>query len=610
MVNRNIGLCLAVVLVLLLPAAAQVGVGDLDMKGSGLVSADYNGDYGNQMESSHGLGLGGAASLAGSYYNPNFLNFNLSPYYNQSRANSQYQSISDASGFNSGVGIFSGSNFPGSINFAQSYNSEGNFGVPGLANYTTQGDSQTFGINWGEHVPDMPTLSAFYQRGSNEYSIYGANENGSSKFQGFGVNSGYSLAGFGLGAFYSDSVSHSLIPQVLDSQGTETSQSNSDAFGFSATHALPMHGSWSAVFSRSDFDSDLEGYGYNGIIDTLDTNAGAQPTAKLHLSVSADYSSNLTGTLYESLIPAGSASLLTVPNQNQPSHSLDIMGSASYALLPNLQAQAFAERREQYFLGENFTSNSYGGGASCGRKLAGGNFNAVVNVFDTTNDNTNSNTLAFTTTANYNRHIGLWNVSGAFSYAQNANTLLVTYTTSNYSFSGSASRSFGRLLWTGSASFARSGLTNQPDTKSASQSYSTSIGYRQWITLSGAYSDSSGNGLLTAAGLTTTPLPVIVPSSVLTLYSGKGYSVGLGSSLARRLTVGASFADATSNTMNQGIGSWNQNQVATALVQYQFRQMGFTAGYSRLLQGFSASGLPPALVTSYSVGISRWFNFF
>lgn len=610
MVKRNIGLCLAVVLVLLLPTAAQVDVGDVSMKGNGIVSFDYNGDYGNQSESFHGLGFGGTGSLTGSYYSPNFLNFNFAPYYNQSRANSEYQSISDASGFNSGVGIFSGSNFPGSLNFAQAYNSEGNFGVPGLPNYTTHGDSRTFGINWGEHVPDLPTLSAFYWRGSNEYSIYGANENGSSAFQGAGVNSGYSIAGFGLAAFYSESASHSLIPQVLGSEGTETSQSNSNSFGFSAGHALPMRGSWSAVFSRSDVNSNFEGYGYSGIIDTFNTNAGAQPTNKLHLSVSADYSSNLTGTLYESLIPAGGGSILAVPDQNQPSHSLDIMGSASYALLPNLQAQAFVEHRQQYFLGETFAANSYGGGASYGRILAGGNFNAVLNVFDTTNDNTNSNTLAFTTMANYSRYIGVWHVSGAFSYAQNASTLLVTYTTSNYSFTGSVNRGFGRLLWSGSASFARSGLTDQPDTKSASQSYSTSIGYSHWITLSGSYSDSSGNGLLTAAGLTTTPLPVIIPSSLLTLYSGKGYSFGLGSSPARRLTIGASYADATSNTMSQGTGSWNKNRTATALVQYQFRQMGFTAGYTRLLQGFSASALPPAVVTSFSVGVSRWFNFF
>ena len=94
---------------------------------SGTVSAGYSADYGNKIDSSHGLSLGGNATASGYYYNPNFVSFNLSPYYGQSRANSNFQSISDSSGVNLSSSIFSGSHFPGSISYAKAYNSQGQF---------------------------------------------------------------------------------------------------------------------------------------------------------------------------------------------------------------------------------------------------------------------------------------------------------------------------------------------------------------------------------------------------------------------------------------------------------------------------------------------------
>ena len=45
--------------------------------------------------------------------------------------------------------IFSGSQFPGSISYSTVYDSTGNFGVPGLANYTTHGNGDTLGLSWG-----------------------------------------------------------------------------------------------------------------------------------------------------------------------------------------------------------------------------------------------------------------------------------------------------------------------------------------------------------------------------------------------------------------------------------------------------------------------------
>ncbi len=596
-------------LLLVLPARGQVQAGDFSMNLNGTLSAGYNADYGNLVTSSHSLALGGAGTLSGYYYDPNFVSFNLSPYYNQSRANSSYQSISDASGFNFSSGIFGGSHFPGSINYAKAYNSEGNYAIPGLANFTTHGNSDTFGINWSESLPDMPSLSAGFQMGSSQYSVYGTNDEGNSAFHSFNLHSAYTLVGFHLGAYYSQGAAHSLIPQVVEGQPQTETHSDSSGYGFNVAHALPLRGSFQAGINRSEVGSDFAGYSYNGNVDTITTAASVQPTNKLHLSVNADYSDNLTGVLYQALLGAGGVVPGLTPNQE--SHSMDFTGSASYAFLPNLQTQAFAERRVQYFLGKNYGGNSYGGSATYGHGLLGGTVNAALTVSDNTVDNANINALGLSTTVNYSRRILGWNVVGSFGYAQNVQTLLVTYMSSFYNYSGSVRRRFGKLTFSAGASAARTGLTAQPGTESSSQGYNSSVGYTRWITLSGSYSKSSGNALQTAAGLATVPIPSpLLPSGLLVLYGGKSYSVGLGSSPLRRLTVSASYGKANSNTFSDSLASWNQSEIFNTLFQYQFRKMYLTGGYSRLEQGFSASGVPPSNVSSFYIGVSRWFNFF
>jgi len=608
--TQKAGWGLAGLLLFLLPSAAQVQVGDnVNLHLNGMLSSGYTGSYGDLIESSHSLGLGGYGALSGFYYDPNFMTFDLSPYYNQSRDNSNSQSLSAASGFNFASGVFSGSHFPGSISYSQSYNSTGNFGVPGLANFTTHGNSDTFGINWSALVPNLPTLSVGYQRGSSQYSIYGTSSDGNNSFQGFNVRSGYTVDGFNLSAYYTNTTSQAQFPELFsNSQQIEATHSDNQSYGFGAGHLLPLRGQFSLNVNRSEMNDNFDGYGYSGTVDTVSGAAGIQPINKLHLSFAANYSDNLTGTLYQSAINAGA--IVLQPNQYSSSHSTDFTGTASYAFLPNLQAQAYAERRTQYFLGENFGANSYGGGVTYSHGLLGGNWNAVVMATDNTVDNSNLSSLGLTANTTYSRYFGAWYVDGSFGYAQNAQTLLITYTTSYYNYAAHVRRRFGKLIWTSGASFSRSGLTAQPGTATSSEGYSTSLGYKNWITATGSYAKSNANGLLTATGLTPTPLPVIIPSNLLILYGGQSYSAGLSSAPVRGFTLSGNFAHAISNTLSTGVGSWNKTELYNLLAQYQFRKMYFTGGYDRLLQGFSASPTAPASISSFYAGVSRWFNLF
>ncbi len=600
---------LAGILLLGFPAAAQVEYGDLSMNLNGNLAAGYSATYGNLIDSSHNMTFAGNGALSGSYYNPNFLSFNLAPYYDQSRANSNYQSISAASGFDFSSGIFSGSHFPGSITYSKSYNREGNFAVPGLADYTTYGNSSTFGVNWSELIPDWPSLSVGYQQGNNQYSVYGTNDTGSSEHRSFNLRSSYLLEGFSLSSYYAKGTSGSLIPQVLaNAPQSQESTSDSSGYGFSIGHSLPMRGQFSSNFDRSDVHSDYLGYKYDGTIDTINASVSAQPTNKLHLAAGANYSDNLAGVLYQSILPATGTVLAA--NQ-QSSHAMDLQGSASYNFLPNLQTQVYVDRRTQHFLGEDSGATGYGAGVSYAHDLLGGSLSGSVFLIDNTIDHSDQSSLGLSTSVGYNRRIGDWSFGGSFSYAQNVQTLLIMYTNSYYNYSLNVRRKFTRrLVWSASAGFSRTGLTAQPNTGNSSQSYSTGFGYGHWISVNGSYSKADGHGLISGGGITPVPLPPVVPDNLLILYGGRSYSFSVSSTPVRRLTVAAGFSKANSNTFNAGLGSWNSVEQFNTLFQYQFRKMYFTGGYARLVQGFSASGTPPSQVSSFYIGVSRWFNFF
>jgi hypothetical protein len=591
-------------------AQGQLKLGENSMNLNGTLSGGYNGDFGNLIPSDHSMSFGGAGTLSGFYYDPNFLSYTISPYVNQARDNSSFQSISDASGVNINTSIFAGSKFPGSINYAKADNSEGNFAIPGLANYTTHGNSDTFGISWAEMVPNLPSLSASFQMATNQYSIYGSNDNGSTNSRSFSLRSAYMLEGFNLSAYFSDGDSHSDIPQVLQgSTQAETATSSSRNYGFAVGHALPLHGGFSANVNRSDVDSDFLGYSYNGTIDTYTGTAAFQPTQKFHFSVSTNYSDNLSGTLFQAITSAGG--LITPPAQGQSSNSLDVQGNTSYSIMANMQALGSVDHREQSFLGKDYSADSYGGGITYGRVLLGGNFNSAGTVTENRISTSSSNELGFSGTVNYNKRFDGWTAGVFANYAQNVQTLLITYMSSFYGYGGNIRRRWGKFGWTAGTSFNKTGLTEQAGTSSSGESYNTSIGYSKWINLNGTYSKANGTGIETGAGLaeTPTPQPVLSPADLIT-FGGKSYSAGLASNPKRRLTIAGSFARAYGNSNVLGVLSANNTEQINVLLQYQFRKMYLTGGYSRLNQGFSASGTPPEKISAFYFGVSRWFNFF
>ena len=578
------------------------------LSAGGLFTFGYSGDYGDVVSSQHGLTFGVDGRLAGYYYNPNFISFTATPYYNQSRDNSSYQSLTGASGISSTVDLFRGSHFPGSVSYRYDRNSSGTFGLTGQPNFTTIGKGQGFGINWSALIPNLPTLSVGYSQGDGSGTIYGTSEQTNSSTRLFNVRSGYEIAGFRLNAFFDRNSLNSKFPEFLAGQSESVQESTGNDVGVGAQHNLPLNGQFYANYNRSSADTNYfssTGQSSNTSSytdDIVNTGASFHPTQKLSLNVTENYTSNLNGYLAQSLTGTGTAE----PGLSLGSgaHSSTMGGGATYQFTNNLSATSQATYYDQEYFGKNYTGTYLSGTVNYGKRLFD-MFTFSGSVIDSSNGQ-GTNALGFVGNVNFFHRFKGWQTSGVFSYAQNVQSLLLTYTTSYYSYSANVHRRLpAGLQWTAAFNGTHSGLTNYEGTSSQSEGYSTSLGSRKY-NLTANYTHSTGISLLGASGF----IPVTGTPGVndFITFGGSSYGGGISVTPIRRLVVSGSFNRAISNTIGQTI-SHNNTEIFNGQLQYHLRRIGLQAGYTRFTQGISAVGAP-ANTTAYFVGISRWFDFF
>lgn len=605
-VNRIVEL---MVLLMAQLAAAQLAIGDNTKLNAGaLFTFGYSGAYGDEVPSTHGLDFGVDGRLSGYYYNPNFLSFTATPYYNQSRANSNYQSLTGASGVNGTANLFSGSHFPGSVSYHYDANSTGTFGLAGQPNFTTYGKSQGFGINWSALLPNLPTLSVGYSQGSGHSTIYGTDQQANSSTRLFNLHSNYDVAGFRFNGYFDHNSINSQFPEFLAGQQEALQDSTGHDFGFGAQHSLPLHGLFSVNYSRATANSDyLSNAGQNtnnsSYTDSSETAvASFHPTTKLSLNVTQNYTDNLTGYLTQNLVGTG----ISEPGLNlgSGSHSSTVGGGATYQFNAFLSAQAQATYYDQYYFGKSYTGSYLSGTVNYGRRILN-MFTFSASVIESSNGQGN-NAVGFVGTVNFYRSLGRWQTSGQFTYAQNVQTELVTYTTSYYNYSANVHRSLpGGIQWTAAFNGTHSGLTNYQGTTNHSEGYSTSLGMRRF-SVNGLYVKSSGLSLL-GAGVLVTPTPTPGLNNFIS-FGGSSYGGGISATPVRRMVISGSFSRAISDTI-ASTTSHNNTEIFNAQLQYHLRRIGLQSGYTRFTQGVSAIGVP-ANNTSYFVGITRWFDFF
>jgi hypothetical protein len=595
-------------------AKAQVKVGDdVTMRMSGLLTGGYSGSYGDQISSSHSLDFGADAQITGDYYSPNFLNFSILPYYNRSAANSALQSLTNSSGVDASANLFSGGRFPGFVNYHYAKDSTGNFGAVGAPNFTTIGTSQGFGIGWSALIPDKPTLSVSYAQGSGNGTLFGTNDESASSTKTFSARSSYNYAGWNLGAFYTYTNIHSNYPEFLSGvQGDNLSHSDGNDFGVSGSHKLPWNGSAALNFTHFSYSND-----YNANLTSTDNhtnysmnqetaNFTFRPTAKLGLFFTQNFDSDLNGLLYQNLLSNGGG--LPIIQTSTQSFSSTLAGGASYAITPNLYSTAQLTYYNQAYLGKTYQGSYFSGTLGYSKRFLR-TFNFSGTVIESSNKFSN-NSLGFIGNVNAFHNFGPWQFSGNFSYAQNVQTILVTYTNSYYNYGANLHRRLSSSMqWTVSANGSHSGFNNQSDSSTHSESFSTSLALRH-LTFAATYGQSTGQSLLTSTGIQPIPPTPGLPSGDLIVYNGKSYGGSIGITPIRRLTITGSYSHAVSDTLASDIFSRNRTEIFYSQMQYRLRRINLLAGYTKFSQGISAAGTPPGNQYSFFIGVSRWLNFF
>jgi hypothetical protein len=612
---KMIAKCASGLLLLMLAqgSRAQVQIGDdLRMNLSGLLNGGYTGNYGDQIPSSHSLEAGGSAQLNGSYYNPNFINFSVDPYYNQSRANSSFQSLTDSSGVNATANFFTGTRFPGYASYSYTRNSTGTFGLLGNPSFTTVGNGQGFGVGWSALLPDWPTFSVSYSQGEGNGTVFGTNEESNSSTHTLNIRSSYQVAGWRLNAQYTHLNIRSNYPSFLGGeQGNNFSDAGGNDFGINANHALPWHGSVALTFNHStytgDFGSTFEDKTgvTNYTTNTETANASFRPTLKLGLFVTQSYTDNLNGFLYQNVVNSGGG--IPLVQLDSHSNSSTLSGGASYNFTKNLYGQAQITYFDQTYFGSSYQGSFFSGTVGYGKRILD-IFTFSGSVIESTNKFAN-NSLGFIGNMNAFRRFGGWEASGGFSYAQNVQTLLVTYTTSYYNYNANLHRRLGRgKQWTGAFTGTHSGFSQQVGTVSQSEGFSTSLALRR-IDLTANYIQSKGQALLTSTGIQPLPTPGLPPEGLI-VYNGKSYGGGITLTPIPRLSISGNYSHAVSDTLSNSTFSNNRTEIVYAQAQYRLRKISLLAGYTKFTQGISAAGTPPGSQYSYYFGVSRWFNFF
>ncbi len=335
-----------------LPSTAQVAFGDLHATANGQLSTVYADEYGDLQTGQHSWGFAGTGTIAGNYYNPNFLSFSLLPYYGRSQDNSDSQSITNASGYTGTVNIFGGSHFPGFVNFNQTWNSSGTFGIPDVSGLTTRNNNHGLNVGWSLLLPSLPTLSIAYGDNSGTSSLLGSDTSTAFTTHSLNVGSTYNLAGFYLNGGFIHLTNDTNF-NGLENGETETTDGSSNQYRLTAQRGIPYNNSrFSLGLTRSSFSSNDSTGGQNyGTTDNATANLNLR-FPRVPVTLTATYTDNLLGSFEQQLISSGETPLASIVSPE--SHSLSLEASTFYTVLPRLVVGGYVDRTEQYFAGQSF----------------------------------------------------------------------------------------------------------------------------------------------------------------------------------------------------------------------------------------------------------------
>jgi len=569
-------------------------------------SFGYNDSFGNQTLSAAGLNFGGTANLKGYYYDPKFLSFNASPYYSQSRLNSNYNSIFDSSGVTASAQLFTGSHMPGSFSYSRTYNREGQFGLPDAGTYRTHGSGQSFGLGWGFAFPKIPSFDVGYNFGDGSSRVLGTNVIGDNSYRTLTLGSAYELKGFLLSATYLDNHLSESLPEAVDFSQVLKADTTQQTTQVNVSHRLMFNGNAHGSFNRTEYSSDFGSRPVHETFDNTDASVNLSPIHRLTVGANLSYTENLAASLLQSVLPSSPEAVSGTAGLS--SNSLDVSEAASYSVTQHFNLQGWFDQRRQEVFGYNLTSQLYSGGANYSRDFVGGTLGLYAGISRYNTSAAGATQTGTTDSITYTRRVQAWTTSASFHYSRNVESALAAFTQSGYGYSVGVNRVLHGWRWNFSGSGSRNALDALNTSATFAQNYSSSIASAK-LSFFGSYARSSGNAVQTGTGLVNSPIPPIVPSTLLILYGGNSYSVGSSVHPTERLNISANYLHNNYTTQNEQLSSENRVKQAQVLGEYFYRQMHFVAGYSYLYQALGTGGTPANFQTVF-VGVTRHFDFF
>jgi hypothetical protein len=587
------------------PARGQVTADqNLKMLMNGSLGMVYAGNSGNYMGSSHSLGIGVNGIMEGYYFNPQFLSFQVRPYYDRAQFNSESQTITRGTGVDGSLSVFGGSHFPGTISYGRSFNSDSEFRIAGVPSVFVDSSGSNLSVSWGALFKGFPTLQASYAIADSSSTLLGTTDNrATSSSKSFDLSSNYSLGGFNLQGRLGHYNTDLFSPAFLTDEPTDNTSSTTN-YAVTASRRLPLSGSLGLGWSRTTSGSA----GDHSASNSYTASAGFSPWQRVSISGFLNYTTNAIVALERSLF--GDAALSPLVNVGSNSNAAYMNTTGTLMVGHGLTLTGYVNHRIQHFQGETAENTQYGGTVNFQRmNNLFGFLLFSVGVVDTATRQGN-NAVGLVSTLSMTHKFGKWETTSDFDYSQYTQTLFDIVTTSNYSYGGRLRRKINSATnWSASFRESRNGLAAQEGNKNLADSFVTNFSWEKY-SLSGSYSKSSGQALLGSDGtLTPTPFGSIISNYYLT-FNARAYAMTASTTLFRVLTLSGGYTNLSSNSVRSALGTFNNGDRFNARLALRMRRLYIVAGLDRAIQESSSVPGGPRRVNSYYVSLSRWFNVF
>jgi hypothetical protein len=570
---------------------------------NGNLGAVYAGTYGNTTgSSSHSMGFGIDGTLEGYYFHPQFLSFQVRPYYDRAQFNADSQSVTRGTGFDSSMSLFGGSHFPGSIAYGRNFSSNSEFRIAGVPSVLGDSSTSNFSVGWGALFEGYPTLQASYSISDSTSTLLGTTNEGQSSSKSFNLNSTYSIGGFNLQGILGHYNTDFVSPDFLTATPINNSSSNTH-YGVTATHRLPLSGNLGLGWSRTTSSSETDGFASN----SYTASAGISPWQRFSISGFLNYTTNAIVAFAQSL---GELPIAPLGGLGSNSNATYMNTTGTLMVGHGLTLAGYVNHRIRHFQGEGSDSTQYGGTLNFQKA---NNFLGFmrfsIGIVDTATQDGNG-VIGLVTNVGMTRKFGQWETTADFDYTQDTQTLFGIVTTSNYDYGGMIRRKIhSDMHWSTSFRETRSGLTAQEGNQNLADSVTTNFSYEKY-SLTGSYSRAKGQAFLGVNGtLTATPIGSILNDYLLT-FNARSLAATASTQLFRVLTLSGGYTKVSSSSIRKTLGTFSNGERYNTRLALRMRRLYIVAGFDRARQESSVVPGGPRLVNSFFVSLSRWFNVF